>query len=183
MIRKEEIIQNLIAKNKYKSYCEIGSQNSFCFNRITCSTKRSVDPDPNAKATYQLTSDDYFASYPKPYDLIFIDGWHSAEQLERDICNASSHLTKKGCIVIHDLNPELEIQTLIPRVNKQWVGTCYKAFVGFRERYPDTIAYCHPEDWGVGAVFPNGQIFEPGFISDITFEEFMKNKEHLLNFV
>lgn len=180
---KETIIQKLINKNHYKSYLEIGYQNGGSFSRILCAKKVSVDPDIKTEATYRVTSDQYFEKYRNKMDCVFIDGLHHAGQVERDIVNASKVLTKNGCISLHDLNPELEIQQLVPRQNKQWTGDCWRAFVGFRERYPDVIAYTHPEDWGVGIIYPKGQLFEPGFISDITFEEFMKTKEHLLNFV
>lgn len=184
MKQHTEIINHYIKKIKATTYVEIGisiPENNF--DKINCELKIGVDPAPNARATYPITSDEYFALNPVKADLYFLDGLHHSDQLERDIVNASRSLSPKGVLVIHDLNPNKEIEQLVPRQNKQWTGDCWRVFVGLRKKYPLIKSYCYKEDWGIGVVFPNGQIFEPGFVSDITFDEFSKNKRRLLGLI
>lgn len=180
---KEEIIQRLIEVNEYASYLEIGKQNGGSFNQVHCGYKRSVDPDPAAKADYVMTSDAFFEMYKGKFEVIFIDGLHHAEQVERDIVNASKHLTLKGCIVVHDLNPLTREHQAVPRISKQWTGDCWRAFVGLRQKYPNVESYCYEQDWGVGVIVPKGEEFEVGFVDRRPFEEFMSRKKELLNFI
>ena len=42
------------------------------------------------------------------FDVIFIEGLHLAEQVDRDISNALRYLKDDGFIVLHDCNPPLE---------------------------------------------------------------------------
>lgn len=183
-----EIINHYVNKlRKIKNppvYVEIGvsiPENNF--NKIKTPLKIGIDPDPSARAKHRMTSDAYFSLEPKMVDIYFLDGDHTDEQIERDIVNASKHLAKHGVILIHDTNPELEIQTLVPRQNKQFTGNVYRTVVGFIEKYPDARCYTYPQDWGITVIYPDGQVFSEGFISDIPFEEFQKNKSKLLNFV
>lgn len=182
-LSKEEIIQSLIDKNEYQSYLEIGKQYGGSFNKVHCLWKKSVDPDAQAKADFVMTSDKFFEMYEGKFDLIFLDGWHYSDQLERDIVNASKHLTLNGAIVVHDISPDTRDQQRVPRISRQWTGDCWRAFVGFRKRYKEVKSYAHKEDWGVGVIVPGGKEFEIGFVSDMAFEEFMLNKKELLGFI
>ena len=60
-----------------------------------------------------MPSDEFFAnraaaSDRTPYDLVFIDGLHVADQVERDIVNSLLNLAPAGTIVLHDCNPTTE---------------------------------------------------------------------------
>lgn len=179
-----QIINSYIKKVKARTYVEIGvSIPKNNFDLIKCQRKIGVDPEPKAKATFVMTSDEYFKNEARISDVYFLDGDHTAEQIERDIINASKHLTKGGIILCHDANPTEKIQTLLPRQNKQFTGDVFRTFVGFRKKYPDVETYTYPQDWGIFCIVPKGQVFEKGFVSNITFNDFMKNKEILLNFV
>lgn len=76
-----DIINDLIKKNGYKSYLEIGVYNrALNFNQIKAKIKWCVDPDVNANADVVCTSDMYFESAiqaGEKYDIIFIDGLHT----------------------------------------------------------------------------------------------------------
>jgi hypothetical protein len=173
-------INNMIREGEHKSYLEIGYQNGVCFDQIKCEEKYSVDP--NGKAMFTGTSDEFFAHCPKKraFEVVFIDGLHHAEQVEKDIVNS---INKVGAeiVVLHDVNPDSFDTQLVPRQTKIWHGDVWRAFVGFRLKYPDAITFCDPDDCGVGIIFVTQKV-EPGFITDLSWEEFQENKETYLGF-
>jgi len=125
-----QLINALIEKHNLTDYCEIGINNPDAnFNHIRCKNKTGVDPDPNAKAegVFTLTSDQYFSHIPEfiNHDIYFIDGLHTKEQVKKDFENALSRLSDNGFIVIHDVLPENEAGTLVPRIQKQWWGDVF----------------------------------------------------------
>lgn len=142
MKTRTDLLNHLVAKHNLKRYLEIGVQNpSQNFNKIQCEYKVSVDPNPNAQAQYILTSDKFFELIYRDeefliehkeqngfYDLIFIDGLHTSEQVEKDFQNALKILSPNGFIVLHDCNPEKEEHTIVPRptVTGHWNGDIYK---------------------------------------------------------
>ena len=105
-----EIIQELINKHGYKNYLEIGVRDGSCFNAIKCESKDGVDPDLSSAATVKLTSDEFFKRWEAEkevpawykFDIIFIDGLHHADQVEKDIDNSLKYLNEGGIIVMHD---------------------------------------------------------------------------------
>lgn len=148
----DEIIQYLIDKYDYQSYLEIGLDNpNNNYLQINCKYKESVDPyysdwgvdanaymDDNVKnfikeniLTYCMTSDEMFAQMPedKKYDIIFIDGYHNEEQVDKDIINSLKHLNEGGRIVVHDCLPENEFQGSeeVPSQCITWMGTVWKS--------------------------------------------------------
>ena len=136
------LLNYLVSIHKLDSYCEIGLQNAANnFNKIQCKIKYSVDPDINAKAIFKGTSDEFFKLNTNKCSLFFIDGLHTADQVERDFNNSLKCLNKGGRIVIHDCLPENEIETCIPRGNqKKWMGDVYK-FI-FKLNSYDGIDFC-----------------------------------------
>ena len=56
-----------------------------------------------------MTSDAFFELWKDrglgPYDLIFIDGLHLANQVARDIESALEMSTDEAIIILHDCNP------------------------------------------------------------------------------
>lgn len=51
---------------------------------------------------FKGTSDDYFAMQPEPFDFIYVDGAHTAEQVLRDAVNADRYLKVGGMIAFDD---------------------------------------------------------------------------------
>lgn len=147
MLNHTELINYIIEKKGYKSYLEIGSQFGKNFNAINCRFKESVDPDPKADATYEMTSDEFFKDNDRKYDSIFIDGLHTAEQVRQDFINAMACLPEGGVLVIHDTNPDVEKWTLIPRESKQWTGDVYKFICNL-----DADFVTLPFDYGITVV-------------------------------
>ena len=135
-----QLLNALIEKYNLKSYLEIGVQNpENNFDKIKAKMKFGVDPDEsiNHPMIYTGTSDEYFTGYDTIHDLIFIDGLHHADQVKRDFENSLRYLSDNGYIVIHDVLPENESGTIVPRETKQWWGDVYKWAMTVSQEYPD----------------------------------------------
>ena len=114
MMNHAETIQYLIDKHNYQTYLEIGVAEGPCYPDIKCPIKeccdiKSFNPILNEEMdiTYLMPSDEMFAIMPvdKKYDLIFIDGLHDEEYVDRDIINSLKHLNPGGLICVHDVIP------------------------------------------------------------------------------
>ena len=122
----------MASKYSLNNYLEIGVQSkSQNYNKIICPNKTGVDPAVVEPGIARMTSDAYFNlienNNPLPsFDLIFIDGDHTKEQVKRDFENSLRFLSDTGFIVIHDVLPENEAGTIVPRETKQWWGDVYK---------------------------------------------------------
>jgi len=144
MPNRTDLLNHLAEKYNLQRYLEIGVQvPELNFDRIICKEKYGIDPDPAARATYQVTSDDFFLNLDNDggffeeasdiiesggFDLIFIDGLHTAEQVKKDFENALNVLSPNGFIVLHDCNPLQEEHTIVPRPTARghWNGDVYK---------------------------------------------------------
>lgn len=128
------LLNSLIKQHVLSNYLEIGVQNvANNFNRVKAPVKVGVDPEVVAPQVYKKTSDDFFKRNMLQFDLIFIDGDHSADQVEKDFINSLECLTSNGFIVIHDCLPEKEEHSLVPRVSKIWNGDVYKLIFKLNE--------------------------------------------------
>lgn len=207
-----EIINHLIKENDYKTYLEIGYYKGWSFDRVECEEKTAIDPNPSRSIPqeqapygqvmghhdfaiiYKMTSDDYFAyiedhpSYSDvKWDIIFIDGLHESQQVDRDIENALKHLSPGGTIVMHDCNPSSYEMTTTGTVLGEWTGDVYKSFCKFRVLH-DNICYVVDTDYGVGII---KDILEPRKEGEhkasngypLTWEAFDKNRQMCLNLI
>lgn len=178
-----DIINRFIGKNNYDSYCEIGVFNrDHNFNKVVCPYKYCIDPDSNAKADFVGTSDEFFKTISgrKTFSVFFIDGLHVATQLYKDIINSLNHLGDRGVILVHDLLPPNKKAQDVPRVQGEWTGDCWMAFVWLRATRPDLTMYTINTDYGVG-VIQRGQQELITITENITYENFERNKTAWLN--
>jgi hypothetical protein len=165
---RTEIINFLLTTlSRDTRYLEIGVRNpAENFDHVLATEKYGVDPgleQPECPADFVMTSDAFFAQLAAGkilspeirFDLIFIDGLHLAEQVDRDIGNAFTWLVPDGFVVLHDCNPPTEwnaredmafVQT---PAGHGWNGTTWKAFLKWR-RASGVSACCVDTDWGVG---------------------------------
>ncbi len=184
-----EIINSLIERLSYQSYLEIGVGNGHNFELIVAQNKESVDPggghDGDGLATYSMTSDAFFSTYSeKRYDLIFIDGLHHAEAVERDIHNALKALNASGMVVCHDMNPYYEAMQRVPRECAEWTGDCWRAWLRVRAQYPDLRMFVLDTDYGVGIIYPAGKPLAGEMPNqEPSFHEFMRRKHQWLPLV
>lgn len=162
--KRTDIINQCARLINAQNYLEIGVRNpDDNFNKIQVARKTSVDPGLEREVnpvTHALTSDEFYKLWKEqnlqPFDLIFIDGLHLAEQVSRDIISALAMSTDGGIIVLHDCNPPnlhfaRENYQAINPAKGSWNGTTYKAaweyaYIG---EYEMKIVDC---DMGVGII-------------------------------
>ena len=155
---RTSIINHLIGKNNYKSYLEIGVHEAENFNNIKIKFKVGVDPMPLTANpnVLRLTSDQFYKKNKLKFDIIFIDGSHLENQVDKDIRNSLNFLNKKGIIVMHDCNPpskfhqreNYEVDGEFP----SWNGTTWKSFAKLRMKKSNLSMFCVDCDWGVGII-------------------------------
>jgi len=152
------------------SYLEIGVRNpNHNFSKIKANTKYSVDPGFEFKENpvdFKLTSDDFFKKLDEgtlsldpniKFDIIFIDGLHLADQVDRDIENALAFISDTGFVLLHDCNPPTESHARESfhyrgsPAEGYWNGTTWKAF--YKIRFDSRITSCCIDtDWGIGVL-------------------------------
>lgn len=130
---RTQLLQQLIRTFNYQSYLEIGCANDWNFNQIHTPVKVGVEPHPHHGGTVRMTSDEFFAQNTQKFDLIFIDGLHISDQVDRDIQNSLKFLNDNGTIVMHDCNPAVEEAQRQYVVISDWNGDVWKSFVKARE--------------------------------------------------
>ncbi len=165
---RTEIINLLLSTfDRPATYLEIGVRRpADNFTRIEAATKYGVDPGVEAVSNpvdFPLTSDAFFTALrgggvlhaEQRFEVVFIDGLHLAEQVDRDIGNALAHLAADGFVVLHDCNPPTVFHSrenydyrLTP-VEGAWTGTTWKAYVKWRSR-GDLYSCCVDTDYGIG---------------------------------
>lgn len=209
MKTRTDVLNHLARKYNLKRYLEIGVQDpAQNFDKVICAEKFGVDPDPSAGASFCMTSDDFFLinnpedkidvttiedfysthggrkymTIDRRLDLIFIDGLHTAEQVQKDFENSLKILSPNGFIVLHDCNPEKEEHTTIPRPTPtgHWNGDVYK----FVSRLSLNEQYCTVDvDCGCG-VWKNDPT-KPVVISDHipSWTEFVHQRNQYLKLI
>lgn len=184
-MKKEDYINKLIKDQGYKSYLEIGIYDAYNYDKIVCDHKTGIDPilQVNREGLVEATSDKFFKNNDAVFDVIFIDGDHTSEQVRKDINNACRSLSYNGAIVIHDTYPHNEEMQEVPRKVKHWTGDCWRAVVGFIQKYPDVITLTHKCDYGLTIIFPNGKKPRAKYEVDMDYKHFEKDKDILLNVV
>lgn len=200
---RTQVINFLLSLNANEtSYLEIGVRNpQDNFNHIKATRKYSVDPGVEFESNpvdFKMTSDHFFQklhdnevlSNDIKFDVIFIDGLHLAEQVNRDIEHALQYVKEDGFVVLHDCNPPSEWHAR-ERYNYwntparyNWNGTTWKAFLKWRQN-PSINSCCIDCDWGVGILSKKQHI---GRSADSTnpffeFNVFDKNRKELLNLI
>ena len=200
---RTEVINFLLSIfNRDTNYLEIGVRDPNAnYNHINASIKHSVDPGVEFKENpvdFKLTSDRFFEKLNKKeilpdnnkFDVIFIDGLHLANQVDRDIKNALNFIKDDGFIVLHDCNPPTqwhareEFGFRLTPAKEYWNGTTWKAYLKWR--FNDAVnSCCVDTDWGVGILsksHPIGKNIEklnPFF----EFKELEINRKESLNLI
>jgi hypothetical protein len=167
-----DVINALIRTHGYHRYLEIGCDLDACFNAITCDEKVGVDPVRGGNR--RMTSDDYFATKPDKFDIIFIDGDHRHPQVYRDIGNSLECLAEGGTIVMHDCMPPALVYE-----GPGFCGTVWRAFAKFRERL-DLDGIVGEFDFGVGMirVRPNpSPIRLPKSMDELVYTDLIANRQ------
>lgn len=200
-----DIINYLFSKRDFETtnYLEIGVRNpEENFKKINAKNKYSVDPgievDVNL-ADFPYTSDEFFLKLSQnefkeleniKFDIIFIDGLHLAEQVDKDIKNSLQYLKDDGFIVMHDCNPPTEFHATenyyyrLSPSESYWNGTTWKAF--FKHRQNENISSCCIDtDWGIGVISKTINLGPSSKIKNDFFEYYIfnENRKDSLNLV
>ena len=148
-LRKWDFINAAIKKLNKKNieYLEIGVFRNENFDLINCESKISVDPDPESKATFKTTSDEFFSNNKKKFDVIFIDGLHEYLQCQKDTINALNCLNENGYIFFHDFVPRNFLEEYNPRIVNLWTGDVIRIRISTRKR-EDLMEFI----WPVGSI-------------------------------
>ena len=205
MMKRWDIINLLIQKYGYKKYLEIGQQKGQCFREINIENKEGLDPKPKGSlgvyCKYHMTSDEFFENHvgEKVYDIVFIDGLHIREQVEKDVLNSLNHLSPHGAIVLHDCNPVEEWHQVTsrnsderrhrrlcrgPNKSGDWNGDVWRAFLDLRMHRNDLYMRTVDTDFGCGIIQRGTQsLYETQMNDPYTWDFFHNNREQILNLI
>ncbi len=117
---------NLLSANRPDGdYLEIGCADNDLLDSVLMGHKIGVDPARGG--TVRKTSDEFFESNDRKFDVIFIDGLHSYEQVRRDVMNSIKCLKQGGWIALHDMLPGNWIEEHVPIISiAAWTGDVWK---------------------------------------------------------
>ncbi len=180
------LVNHLVRLNGYSTYLEIGVRDkSDMFENVECEKTVSVDPDPSANADFPLPSDEFFKANEQQFDIVFIDGNHTGDQVERDILNALACLAPNGIILLHDMNPPTAFHAregykVLGRT-PSWNGTSWKGYARLRKSRSDLTMHVVDTDWGVGVVHPGHQTTIAHEVN--TYSDLSKRRKEILNLV
>jgi predicted O-methyltransferase YrrM len=137
-----ELIVCLAKLYKPRRYLEIGTQRGYTFCKVAplVEEAHAVDPViqravravPNA-VLHECTSDEYFESlnYYAEFDMIFVDGVHTQEQVFNDVFHAYVRVVVgTGLVLVHDTFP---ITRRLERSDR--CGSAWKGVDEFRESF------------------------------------------------
>lgn len=144
-----DLIEYLNNKNKYTHYLEIGCDKNQLFSKINIKNKFGVDP--SSGGNIRKTSNDFFNTNEKTFDLVFIDGLHEYQQVKDDILNSLKFLNKNGIILVHDCLPDSMSKQAVPRYKMSWNGNVWKAIVDLRA-YDNVEIFTCEIDQGIAVI-------------------------------
>jgi hypothetical protein len=115
---RADVVQGFLNRFTNPSYLEVGVESGVTFHALNAHRKVAVDPRfafqvPEPRITqaveyHEVLSDDYFGGLgpeTEKFDVIYLDGLHTAEQTLRDILNSVEYLADNGVLVIDDVLP------------------------------------------------------------------------------
>lgn len=129
-------INNIIYKYNLQNpkYLEVGVWYGGTFKHINTNFKDGVEPAQYCECeyvNYRMTSDEFFKNHIKQkYDIVFIDGLHTAHQVSKDIYNSINNLNDGGWIVLDDVFPHAEEEQKsinLKKLGKPLTGDVWKA--------------------------------------------------------
>lgn len=199
-MRAYQLINALIKENQYKTYLEIGVFEGETFKKIVSDVKDSVDPydddfeklspEKEFDVKYRMSSDVFFEKIAPTmgykYDIIFIDGSHLTEQVDKDLENSLNYLNENGTIVLHDCNPQYYEIQIVPRKYEYWSGNVWKSIIKIKQR-DDLNVSVIDTDMGLGIVTKNKKekkiTIDNELDKKLEWDYFNENRNDLLNII
>lgn len=155
-----------------RTYLEIGTDAGASLALARCA---SIAVDPMATAKYDVlfakpmlkyfaqTSDAFFADVDaraelggRPVDFAFIDGFHSFDQVLRDLLNLEPFCTASSVVCLHDVLPRTPAEASRERRSPSWAGDVWKIAPILQACRPDLRVACLD-------VAPTGLLLITGF--------------------
>lgn len=109
------LVEHLACWLKPECYLEIGILNGESLTRIQKHAKECYGVDvklahrnyDNNVKLFEMTSDEFFAKLNPTikFDMVFIDGDHSKDQVYKDFINSKDRVIEDGLVVLHDTVP------------------------------------------------------------------------------
>tara|TARA_Y100000816_G_C25995226_1_gene519908 strand:- start:112 stop:792 length:681 start_codon:yes stop_codon:yes gene_type:complete len=181
-IYRWDLIQFIIDKYEFNDYLEIGCDKDQSFSKINI--KNKVGVDPISGGTIRTTSDKFFLSNNKKFDIIFIDGLHHYNQVLKDIYNSLKILNDNGFILVHDCLPKSLAQQAVPRYRGSWQGDVWKSIVELRTKKNIDIITCKI-DFGVSVIrkIKNQNLLKINCddFSKLSFKDYYYNHKEFMN--
>jgi len=178
-----DLIEYLIKKNNYTNYLEIGCDQNQLFSKVLIENKIGVDPVSGGNI--RKTSDDFFKENVNKFDIVFIDGLHTYEQVKKDILNSVNFLNENGIILVHDCMPDSLGKQAVPRYKMQWNGDVWKAIVDLRQKENLNIYTCEM-DQGIGIITnkKNSSVLKLNKpIGKIKFKDYFENYQEYMRVI
>ena len=183
-IYRWNLIQHIIDKYNFSDYLEIGCDKDQSFSKIKI--KNLVGVDPVSGGTIRSTSDQFFSSNKKKFDIIFIDGLHHYDQVLKDINNSLKILNNNGFILVHDTLPRSLAHQAVPRYRGSWQGDVWKSIVELRTKENIDIITCKI-DLGVSIIKKrqnqNLLKIDCNDFSKLKFEDYYYNHYRFMNII
>jgi Methyltransferase domain len=144
------VVNLLLSRYKRPTYLEIGCASNSLFDSVPALDKTGVDP--SAGGNVRATSDEFFASNNVYFDVVFIDGLHTYEQVRKDVINSLKYLNQGGWIALHDMLPRSWVEQHVPVATmKAWTGNVWK--LAFELLQTEGIEFKILKiDYGVGVI-------------------------------
>jgi hypothetical protein len=190
--KRYDLINFLHSKFNFSNYLEIGVNNGACIRKINIPLKDGVDPNHSIEydgsfvpeINFQMTSDDFFQNHVNTkYDVIFIDGLHHSQQVDKDIINSLAHLKEGGFILLHDCNPPTYEMQIVPRQQGLWNGDVWKSIVKARKIQGLEVSVVDT-DWGVGVIRRGSQqVIQYPLEQCLDWNFFDGHREEILNII
>jgi len=178
---RTDILNHLIKEYGFKSYLEVGVNiEADNFDHIKCQYRIGVDP--NGVTSFTGTSDEFFANNQLRFDLIFIDGLHTEDQVTRDINNSLRVLREGGMIVTHDSLPISEDhQRDVYGGRGIWAGGVWKSLALIRSTRPDVKIDIVDTDWGCGIL--RFGVSDPYPVTKLDWTFYCTHRETMFNII
>ncbi|CAM9716373.1 unnamed protein product [Chrysoparadoxa australica] len=152
----------------YESYLDIGCDEGETFELMKKMMEADngralgVREDGDKGATYEMSSDDFFAEYgaqhsiteeKDKFDLVLISGAHELTQVRRDLENSLLWLREGGTILLSRCNPRtLAMAAPFPQpFDASWNGDVFRAVVELRQN-PSLNVAVGDFDYGCGVI-------------------------------
>lgn len=182
-------------------YLEIGVRRGDSMRMVSASRKIGVDPAPDLRLyplrrgeeVFKVDSDEFFRTQAhsaielNSIHCALVDGYHSFEQVFRDVSNLAPFMHRHGLIVLDDMNPQTSQQASPRPTGGVWSGDVWKFGPYVREACPQMSFKTVNVDAGVGLLggFGNDASWPDASpaVAALAYQDLEADREELLRLV